>query len=164
MIDQSIHFTIDHREKASGVPDLLTKEKVEISHDALKAGDYLVNHEILIERKSAEDFVQSLISARLFDQCSKLRNSGHVCLMIVEGNPMRTNHKISREAIKGALMSVMVSWQIPVYFVSDKQETAAAIILAGKQNMKMKSQSLPKKPGARKTYPGKFIAGLGNWV
>ena len=103
MIDQTINITIDHWEKVSGVPDLIAEERVDITFATLKAGDYLINNEILIERKTAEDFVQSLMSGRLFGQCSKLKNSGSVCLMVVEGKPVNTEHKINREAIQGAL-------------------------------------------------------------
>jgi Fanconi anemia group M protein len=134
------------------VPDLLEMEGSEIIFEALKAGDYLVNHEILIERKSAEDFVQSLLNGRLFDQCNKLRNSGHVCLMIVEGDPNDTQHKMSVEAIQGALLSVMISWEIPLYFAKDKQETATAIIRAGLQNTKRKNLPFQTKTGAGKNY------------
>jgi Fanconi anemia group M protein len=162
MKNQAISITIDYREKSSGVPDLIAKERVGVSFATLKAGDYCINNEILIERKTAEDFIQSLMSGRLFDQCKKLRGSGYVCLMMVEGNPANTGHEISPEAIQGALLSVMISWQVPVYFVPDKQEAANAIIRAGKQNLKNRSMARLQQSGVRKNYGSQvfFLQGL----
>lgn len=147
----SISVTIDHREKLSGLPDLLASKDVELNYKTLKAGDYLVNHEVLIERKTATDFVLSVISGRLFRQCSKLRSSGKVCLMIVEGDVFATHHDISVEALNGAMLSVMVRWQIPVYLVRDKLETTQSIVRVGLQNLKTEHNFAVWSKGSRKS-------------
>lgn len=146
----NISVTIDHREKLSGLPELLASEEVELNYKTLTAGDYLVNDEVLIERKTANDFALSVLSGRLFRQCSKLRSGGKVCLIIVEGNIYETRHDISSEALKGALLSVMVRWQIPVYTVKDKKETAYAIVRVGMQNMKTEHNFAGWSKGSRR--------------
>lgn len=146
-----ISITIDHREKASGVPELLAEETTGISFNTLKAGDYLVYEQILIERKTANDFALSMLTGRLFRQCAKLRASSLVCLIIVEGNPLETSHKISTEALQGALLSVMVRWQIPVYLVWDKYETVKAILRTGMQNIKAETNQPVWQKGGRKS-------------
>jgi ERCC4-type nuclease len=82
--------------------------------------------------------------------------------MMVEGDPANTDHKINREAIQGALLSVMISWQIPVYFVRDKQETANTIIRTGNQNMKNRNIARLQRSGVRKNYGSQifFLQGL----
>lgn len=145
-----ISVTIDHREKLSGLPGLLSNEEVELNYRTLKAGDYLVNDEILVERKTANDFALSILSGRLFRQCSKLRLSGKVCLIIVEGNLFDTRHEISDEALKGAMLSVMARWQVPVYTVRDKKETAHAIVRVGMQNMKTEHNFAGWSKGSRR--------------
>lgn len=150
-MNPGISITIDYREKASQIPELLAEEETEISFKTLKAGDYLVNDQILIERKTADDFALSMLTGRLFRQCSKMRNTGLVCLIIVEGNPMDTRHKISAEALQGALLSVMVRWQIPVYLVWDKHETVKAILRTGMQNMKAETSRPVWQKGGRKS-------------
>ncbi len=152
----NISITCDHREKMSVVPDLLDGEKVYLNYKTLKAGDYLVNNEVLIERKTANDFALSVLSGRLFRQCSKLRSSGKVCLIIIEGNLFETSHDISNEALKGALLSVMARWQIPVFTVKDKEETAHAILRVGMQNMKTESHFTMRLKGGRKDH-GKHV-------
>jgi Fanconi anemia group M protein len=133
----------DHREKQSGIPELLMKKGAELTYQSLKAGDYFINGATLIERKTDRDFVQSLIEGRLFDQCRKLRESGHSGLLIVEGNLATNDRRISAEALNAALLSVMVSWQIPIYFSSGKDETASAFLrIGGFQNKSMKQEVL----------------------
>ena len=68
-----LKITADYREKPSGIPDLLLKENIELTTENMKAGDYLINNHLLAERKTGEDFIQSLINNRLFGQCLKLK-------------------------------------------------------------------------------------------
>ncbi|MBW8051301.1 MAG: hypothetical protein FVQ77_13355 [Cytophagales bacterium] len=120
----------DYREKRSGIPDLLIQKNVDVIIIPLPIGDYIINDQIIIERKSAEDFVSSLIHKRLFEQCARLKKSKpqyqddwwcgkHNILFIIEGNPLTTNHNIKKEAIKGAILSILISWQIPVIYTKN---------------------------------------------
>jgi len=130
-----ISIVADNRETRSGIPLMLDKRNVILEMAQLSAGDYIVNNEIIIERKTKEDFIQSIITGHLFSQCSKLRKSGLVPLIIVEGNPFQTNHLIKPEAIKGALLSVSLSWQIPVIKSVGKEDTVELILTAAYQAM-----------------------------
>ena len=120
----------DNRELNSGIPDLLEASGVHVVMQQLVAGDYMIHDEIVIERKTKEDFVQSIINGQLFGQCAKLKRTGAVPLIIVEGNPYRTLHDISTEAVKGALLSVSISWQIPVIRSSGPEDTARLLMMA----------------------------------
>lgn len=114
----------DFRENPSGIPDILNEKGVEIEIVTLKTGDYRIGNLWLVERKTATDFVQSLISGRLFSQCSRLKRSGYHALILLEGNPYDTDHKINKNAIKGALLSITTSWQIPLLYTEHKEDTA----------------------------------------
>ena len=157
-----VKILVDYREKPSGVPDLLVKKAVDVELRELKSGDYLINKQIRIERKTKEDFVQSLISNRLFNQCQRMKRSSERPLLIIEGDPYTTKHNINSKAIKGAILSVSVSWQIPVLITADKSETADMILLASKQMLQEKIPVIrlgykPKRNRSRKLY---FIQGL----
>lgn len=128
-----ITVTADNREKNSGIPDMLAAKNTNVIFRQLFVGDYMINDDIVIERKTSEDFVQSIIDGRLFSQCAKLRKSGAIPLIVVEGNPFKTLHSIRAEAIKGALLSVSLSWQIPVIRSSGKEDTARLIIMASQK-------------------------------
>ncbi|NOX47812.1 MAG: multidrug MFS transporter [Chlorobi bacterium] len=152
-----LKIVADYREFPSGIPTMLLENNIETSLENLKAGDYFINGEILVERKTAEDFVQSLISNRLFPQCEKLKRASAVHFIIIEGNPYKTNHKIRHEAVKGALLSVSVAWQIPVLFSKDKTETIEILIKTGKQMFidkipKLRKGHKPKNPKNQQLY------------
>lgn len=125
----------DNREKRSGVPNLLAEKDIDVKMAQLSVGDYIINDEIVIERKTKEDFVQSILNRHLFDQCSKLRKTRMIPLIIVEGNPYNTRHSINPEAIRGALLSVSLSWQIPIIRSTGKEDTVRLLLMASKQNL-----------------------------
>jgi Fanconi anemia group M protein len=147
-----IYIQADHRENPSGIPQLLSEiENVSLSVLCLPAGDYIINGTIGIERKSAEDFVQSIICNRLFDQVARLKRSVPRTLLIVEGNPYGTAHKIQPSAIRGALLSVLVSWQAPVIFSKNKEDTVALLLAIARQDIATLSQiAAPKKYRSKK--------------
>lgn len=121
-------FQVDHRERKSGIPGLLKKENCRVRILTLEAGDYVINNLVTVERKSAEDFVLSVIQQRLFYQCKKLKTVPMRSLLIIEGNPYKTRHSISLQAVKGAVMAVTIGWQIPVLFAKDVTATAEQLI------------------------------------
>ena len=126
----------DYREVRSGIPRLLCEKGCETEVVELKVGDYLINGRIIIERKSKEDFVMSLIQNRLFGQCRKLRKSKYFPGMLIEGNPYKTNHDVTREAIRGALLSVSISWQIPINYSSGYEDTVDLLMMMAQQDQK----------------------------
>lgn len=147
-----ISIQADHREKRSGIPELLAGNiYVSMVMSSLPAGDYIINGSIGVERKSAEDFVQCIITNRLFYQVSKLKQSFSRSLLIVEGNPYTTSHKITNSAVRGAVLSILVSWQVPVMFTKNKEDTAAILIMIGRQTIIDLSQlAAPKKYSSKK--------------
>jgi Fanconi anemia group M protein len=162
-----ITITADNREKNSRIPGMLSAKNINVIFRQLFVGDYLINDEIVIERKTSEDFVQSIMDGRLFSQCAKLRKSGAVPLIIVEGNPYNTQHEIRTEAIKGALLSVSLSWQIPVIRSSGKEDTARLIVMASKQHKSppvfiRRKGIKPKKAHKQQHYLVEGLPGIGS--
>ena len=136
-----ISIQADHRENPSGIPELLAgNDGVSLHVSTLPAGDYVINGTIGVERKSAEDFVQSIIANRLFDQIARLKRSVSRPLLIVEGNPYNTTHEIQGCAIRGAVLSVLVCWQVPVMFSKSKEDTVALLLMAARQDLNAFSQ------------------------
>lgn len=113
---KNIGILADYREKRSGIPELLMQSEINVKVVNLVAGDYLIDEQVIVERKTNEDFIQSLLCNRLFEQCSKLKRESDFQLFIIEGDPYRTNHDISQQAVKGALLSISAAWQIPVFY------------------------------------------------
>ncbi len=129
-----ITIIADNREKSSGIPQMLISRNIKTKMFQLIAGDYVINDSIVIERKTKTDFIQSIINGRLFKQCEGMKKTGLIPLIIVEGNPFQTAHNIKPEAIKGALLSISLSWQIPVIRSSGKEDTVELMIMAARQH------------------------------
>lgn len=158
-----IKIIADYREKHSGVPELLIQKNAEVRFASLAVGDYIINGHITVERKSSEDFIQSLISNRLFEQCSRFRKKAGRVLMLVEGNPYQTEHRIEKQAVKGALLSVMISWQIPVIHSKNVEDSASILIMLGMHSLKNNNfvrQISGYKPKKIKLHQLRFLQGL----
>ena len=158
----SLKIISDHRETPSGIPGLLSKNGMPVTFAQLKAGDYNINNEIIIERKSAEDFVQSLISGRLFVQCEKLSKTGMRPYILLEGNPYKTAHQIDKLAVRGALISVITAWQIPVIHSGNVEDSASVLLMLCKQILKRNHllRFNCNKPKRISNHKLKFIQGL----
>jgi len=157
----------DNREKSSGVPELLVNNNINVKMEQLSVGDYLIDNEIIIERKTNIDFVQSIITGHLFDQCARLRKTGMIPLIVVEGNPFKTRHIIKPEAIKGALLAVNLRWQIPIIRSSGKEDTARLMIMTAKQQINpptfvRRTSKKPKKPQRQQHYFVESMPGVGH--
>jgi len=136
--DKNITIIADYRENPSGIPEILLESGINFSVQVLNRGDYLINNQVIVERKTKEDFVLSLMQNRLFKQCANLKKTIYHQILLVEGNPYKTKHDISRQAIKGALLSISLSWQIPVVFSANASDSAQMLIMAAKQNLQEK--------------------------
>ncbi|NBC81751.1 MAG: hypothetical protein GVY19_00060 [Bacteroidetes bacterium] len=163
-VEKSALIIVDNREEKSGIPMLLKQGGMDVRIQSLKAGDYIINGEIVAERKSAVDFVQSLISGRLFNQCARLVQIGLRPILLLEGDPYRTAHVIDSRAVKGAILSVTTAWQIPVVYTDDTQDSASTLImLAGQSipgNRFLRSHNY--KPKKQKNHRLRFLQGLPN--
>ena len=126
-------ITIDYREKPSGIVELLTHEKVDIEITKVPYGDYIINESITIERKTARDFLVSIIDGRLFSQLSNLKKHCLNPILLLEGNPYKTDLNFDPMAIKGTLISAEAIWYIPVIFSHSKEDTKDIILMIGKQ-------------------------------
>jgi DNA excision repair protein ERCC-4 len=126
---------VDDRERPSGIPEELEKLSgivVKIEH--LTAGDYCIDGAVLIERKTATDFAQSLIDGRLFGQAKLMTTKPLRAAYILEGSSAEWfGLGLSREAMQGALVTLMLIFDIPVFRSSDPVESARLILYIGSQ-------------------------------
>jgi len=129
-----LKIRVDYREKASGLIDLLEKEEVFIEIGKVPYGDYIINDSITIERKTAKDFLISIIDGRLFNQLSNLKNYCQNPILFIEGNPYKTDLNFDPAAIKGSLISAQVIWYIPVIFSRSKEDTRDILLMIGRQD------------------------------
>lgn len=128
-----IKITVDDRERNDHLLATLQQAATEISIKRLPVGDYLLD-KLIVERKSLADFSASITDGRLFRQASSLTRVSEQPLVIVEGTDEDWGKSgISREALNGALISLVLIFKIPVLFSSCPEETAKMILFAARQ-------------------------------
>ena len=147
---------IDYRERGSGVIEALKSRMIDFEIRSLSVGDYIVDETIFIERKTSRDFIVSLKTGRLFKQISELKKNGKRQLLIIEGIPLSLTSGASHRAIMGALISITVSWQLPVIFSECPMETAAILSRIQKQIIK-RIQKIPRKKYLKKKADKKIL-------
>ncbi|MCU0580085.1 MAG: helix-hairpin-helix domain-containing protein [Desulfobacterota bacterium] len=123
----------DHRERDHDLLSLLREIDPEMEIAALPYGDYLINGEITVERKTAGDFLISIMDGRLFRQLSRLKKHCRRPLLLIEGDPYATDLSFDPRAIRGALLSTQVIWYIPVLFSKSREETRDIFLTIGRQ-------------------------------
>ena len=122
-----MYITADHREKKSGLIELLEESGFHVEVKTLAHGDYLFSDDVVIERKTAHDLIVSIIDGRLFSQIAAMKKIYTTPLLLIEGNPFLTNTKMDRRAIRGAILSIQVVWYIPVIYTKNIDESCTII-------------------------------------
>ncbi|MDD1776055.1 MAG: helix-hairpin-helix domain-containing protein [Candidatus Methanomethylicus sp.] len=134
-LQDGIKVIIDHREAQSATVKELIKLGVVIDFRSLKVGDYVVSDEVAIERKTCSDFASSIIDRRLFEQASAMKEAYGRPLLLLEGGgqPVRG---ISPEAVRGALITMVLDFGVPVLRADNPQETANFIFAIARREQR----------------------------
>ncbi len=116
---------MDKREEKSGVLKHLLELGVSVRLEFLEVGDYLLPGDILVERKTARDFISSLLDGRLFEQASGIASASRNPTMIVEGDLEEALESFGRvKALWGALASLGYDFRITLFYTPSPRETA----------------------------------------
>ncbi len=145
----ALTITMDHRETNENLRKvLLSEEDVDLKIDTLKAGDFLINNSLLVERKTFTDFISSIKDGRIFSQAFRLACSGKHTLIILEGTSQASSTTgMSREAIQGALICLSLKFRIPVLRSMSPEETVKLMINSYNQiaNTESHKKHLPQR-------------------
>ncbi|NOZ82367.1 MAG: DEAD/DEAH box helicase [Euryarchaeota archaeon] len=126
-LESSLRITIDTRELSSGIARELLRLGIMPEPKRLEVGDYVLSSRLCVERKTAEDFVRSIMDRRLFEQAMMLRRSYAKPVIILEGDPLRSAHGLSQNAVRGAIAALSIDLGIPVLITKDEADSAAMI-------------------------------------
>ena len=120
--DEKIPIYVDTRELRSEVVKILSQEYRIVSKQ-LSVGDYVLSDRLAVERKTTEDFLESIKDGRLFQQIKNLRDSYKKAILLIEGENLLTRN-FREEAIYGAIASILSDFEVPVVFTKNPRETA----------------------------------------
>lgn len=140
---RKIVIYLDTREAGTKVADIL-RNRCTAREKQLAAGDYLLSERVCAERKTTQDFVQSIVDGRLFKQAAELREAYETPLLIIEGNALfDTGINVHPNAVRGALASIATEFMIPVIWTENQYETAEMLFTIAKR------EQLVMKKGVR---------------
>lgn len=130
----------DTREGNSKVIRHLSEMEIDVKVQAMAVGDYQLSDEVVIERKTAKDFVDSIVDKRLFKQARSLMEEFKRPLIILEGDDLY-NGMINPNAIRGSIASIALDFGISIIPTRNAQDTAAMI-----KRIAIREQSGEKTP------------------
>lgn len=140
----------DHREQSGAVVRHLHDLGATLEARQLEVADFILSDRVAVERKSAADFVDSLVDGRLFEQIRQLKEYPKPFLL-VEGESLHGHRGVSPEAIQGALASILIDYGIPILQVRDGAETARFLHAVAKREQFTSDRKVAVRPGKPST-------------
>jgi ERCC4-type nuclease len=145
---QGPKIIIDDRETSSKVVEVLSNMGASVRLERLAQGDYAIGDRILVERKTARDFVDTLINRDLLGQVKAMAEAVTRPVMIIEGGDLYTQRDIHPNAIKGVLAALTVDMGVSILFTADEMDTAQMLMVLARRE--------DGERGERKAHPHKI--------
>ena len=159
---------VDPRETKSGVTRFLEKANVDLKLRNLEIGDYVVSDRVCIERKSAADFMESLVNKRrnLFNQIHRMKSEYEKPLLVIEGESLYGQRNVHPNVVRAVMATIAVDFSVPIIQTRDEADTASLIyVIAKREQIPNKTEVNPhgKKPSVSLTeQQDYFISALSN--
>lgn len=160
-------ITADYREKSSGIINLMKRAGLDVAMGRLAYGDYIINNRVTIERKTATDFLVSILDGRLFRQAARLKSNVIHPLLLIEVNPFRTDLKVNRSAIRGAMLSMITIFYLPIVYSRTIEESVEVMRLMAQQIEKhqdvlqLRGGYRPRRLSSRQLFILQGLPGIG---
>ncbi len=151
-IQEEKHFGVeiyaDVRESRSGIVKKLS-ESAHVVLKQLEVADYVLSDRVGVERKTVDDFLESMVNRNrdLFGQLIELKRAYQRPILIIEGDGLYTKRRIHPNAIRGALVSIILDFNIPIIFTGNEQETADILLNIAKREQEDKQREIALHSG-----------------
>jgi DNA excision repair protein ERCC-4 len=167
---ERVRVYADVREESSGIPSMLESMGVIVLREQLPVGDYVLPGEVVVERKSVEDYVNSLFDGRLFDQVSRMADVYDVIVLAVEGGISELYRYRDRfKHLYSALASLIAGFNVSVIHTTGPSETAMLIEALARKSLESRGSRVvihrkPRLEGLREwqLYVVSSLPGIGS--
>ncbi|WP_214021133.1 DEAD/DEAH box helicase [Methanoculleus sp.] len=141
-------ITVDDRETSSRVAGRLHELGASITLERLEFGDYAIGDRILVERKTVQDFMNTLVERDLFGQIRAMADAVPRPVLIIEGeDDLYAVRNIHPNAVRGTLAAITVDMGVALMRTRDADDTAEVLyVLAQREG---------SERGERKVHPKK---------
>jgi len=118
---------VDYRERGRDIITTLKKKGINIQITSLPIGDYVIGS-FVVERKTMDDFMASIVDGRIFKQAKDLKElSKAKPIIILEGKLSEFLIRGSINTYIGTVLSLLFDYNIPVYISNNSRESAELI-------------------------------------
>jgi Fanconi anemia group M protein len=164
-MENKIKIVIDTRELRSSVAKKLFELGAEVVTEPLEVADFILSDHVAVERKTIDDFIQSIIDGRLFEQMEHLKKCFEKPIVIVEGDEdIYSIRQIHPNAIRAAISAIAVDFRVPIIYTQSEEDTALFLYTIAKreqiENKKEVNIRGEKKPLTDKFLQEYLVAGL----
>jgi ERCC4-type nuclease len=156
---------VDTRELAQFVERLRSRGAV-VEVRQLEIGDFVASSEVVIERKTTDDFVKSIFDGRLFKQLAAMVDKYPRPVLIIQGD-FKKIIGIGEAAFYGALASVISDFRTPVLLASTDREVSEIVYhiarreqIEKKRETKIREGKKPSTLSANQRYVVSGIPGV----
>ncbi|MDG6996194.1 MAG: DEAD/DEAH box helicase [Nitrososphaerota archaeon] len=147
----------------SELVDMLRGRGARVEVKQLEFGDFVVSSDVVIERKTLDDFVKSIFDGRLFKQLANLKEKYARPILVIQGEKKHLSG-IGESAYYGALASVLADFGVPIYFAASEKEVVEIIFhLARREQMDKKKDTRireGKKPATLAEVQRYIVSGI----
>ncbi len=144
-VDDGVEVVIDQRELDSSIAkSLSTHDELVTRLETLAVGDYVLSDRVAVERKSAADFVDSMLDAdrSMFEQVGELSRAYARPVLIVEGTNLYGQRDIDPNAIRGALASLAVDFGISVLRTESETDTTELLATIARREQETRDREV----------------------
>ena len=128
-----VKIVVDSREP-DVIAVLLVQLGVEVERRSVTPGDYILSSECAVERKTTQDFFNSLFSGRLFEQVERLKAAYTKPLMIIEGDVgEELVNRLNPRAFWGALLKLQMDYNLPTINTYNTLQTVDLLVTLAKR-------------------------------
>jgi Fanconi anemia group M protein len=168
-----VEIVVDQRELDANVArDLSTRDGVEIRLETLAVGDYVLSDRVVVERKTIEDFLDSLLGSEersVFEQVGDAARHYGRPVVVVEGEgDLYGKRDVHPNAIRGALASLTVDFGASILRTKDETDTADMLeVVAGREQarddreVRVHGEKAQKTLSEQQVYVVSAIADIG---
>jgi Fanconi anemia group M protein len=136
----AVKIAVDHREDEE-FDRLLKKMGAVVSRVQLPVGDFICSSRLAVERKTRDDFEQSIIDGRLFTQLPLLVENYDRVVIIVEGK-RSDRRRVKKASLMGAYASIIARYGASLLFTKDMLRTARVVFHFAKHEQVAKKQPM----------------------
>lgn len=127
--DGTVVIFADDREAQSPVVERLGLLGAEVRVKRLDVADFLLSDRVAVEKKTVDDFLQSIVDQRLFKQLGDMCDTYEKPILLIEGgNGFFLRRAIHPNAVRGVFSAIAVDFRVPILWTSDAEETAAQLL------------------------------------